>query len=236
MKNRLIVALDFENLEKAKEMVEELSDSVLIYKVGLESFLNTNGEIIDYLHSKNKKVFLDLKFHDITNTVVNACRYAIEKNVFMFNIHCSNGASTIKSVSEILKEKKSNALFIGVTVLTNLEKQDLNEIFEKEFELEKLVLNMAKFSKENGMHGIVCSSLEAKSIKEKISKDFITVCPGIRPAFSLNDDQTRVMTPFSAIKNGADYLVVGRPISLAKDRKQAVLSILSEMEEASKCF
>lgn len=237
-KNRLIVALDYNNMEDAVKLTERLGDKISIYKVGLESFLSTDGKLVDYLHEKGKKVFLDLKFHDITNTVKMACANAAVKNVFMFNIHCSNGSRTMKEVAELVKESGSESLLIGVTVLTNLGEEDLQEMFRSSMKLEEVVLNLANLAKKSGMNGVVCSSQESKKIKEMAGNDFVTVCPGVRPKFTLNvdnrsnDDQTRIMTPFDAIKQGVDFLVVGRPITKAEDPVKATEMILEEISEA----
>ena len=230
-KDRLIVALDYDNLNDAINIVEDLGNSVEIYKVGLEIFLNTNGNIIDYLKLKKKKIFLDLKFHDITNTVKKACEYAIDKDIFMFNVHVANGTKTMSAISEIALKKKSNSIILGVTVLTSLDINDINEIYDSSYNnVNAIVNNMAGLVKKSGLTGIVCSAQEAKSIKEKHGADFITVCPGVRPSFSSTDDQVRVMTPYEAIKNGADYLVIGRPITSHSDPRTAVEMICSEME------
>lgn len=232
-KSKLIIALDYDDLKEAQESVENLGNNVDIYKVGLEIFLNTNGKIIDYLHEKNKKVFLDLKFHDITNTVKAACEYAIKRNVFMFNIHCSNGSKTMRKVAELVKKHNSNSILIGVTVLTNLSEEDIQEMFKSEMNLKELVLNMATITKNSGMNGIVCSADEAKFIKEKLGNDFVTVCPGIRPRFTLNkeDDQSRIMTPYNAIMNNADFLVVGRPVTKSENPVKAVKFIIEEISK-----
>ena len=237
-KDKLIVALDYNNMEDAIRLVENLKNSISIYKVGLESYLNTEGKMVDYLHEKGKKVFLDLKFHDITNTVKMACEHAMRKKVFMFNIHCSNGSRTMAEVAESLKKNNSESLLIGVTVLTNLGQEDIDEMFESRLSLEELVLNMATIAKRSGMNGIVCSPHESAVIKNKLGKDFVTVCPGVRPKFTLDrdgksgDDQNRIMAPYDAIKNGVDFLVVGRPITKAENPEKAAVLILEEISKA----
>ena len=234
-KDRIFVALDYDNMEDAKRLVEKLGDNISMYKVGLESYLNTEGKLIDYLHEKEKKVFLDLKFHDITNTVKMACANAIKKNVFMFNIHCSNGSKTMKKVAELVKESKSESLLIGVTILTNLGENDIFEMYKSDLKLGEIVLNLATLARNNG---IVCSPQEAKDVKEKLGEKFVTVCPGVRPKFTLNadgksnDDQTRIMTPADAIKQGVDFLVVGRPITRAANPAKSAKLILKEISEA----
>ena len=166
-----------------------------------------------------------------------ACANAIKKNVFMFNIHCSNGSKTMKEVSELVKESNSESLLIGVTVLTNLGENDIFEMFRSELKLEEIVLNLATLARNSGMHGIVCSPQEAKDVKKKLGKDFVTVCPGVRPKFTLNDngksddDQTRIMTPADAIKQGVDFLVVGRPITKSEDPVKSARLILEEISE-----
>ena len=167
-KDKLIVALDYNNMEDAKRLIEIIGDNVSIYKVGLESYLNTEGKLIDYLHEKGKKVFLDLKFHDIENTVKMACESAIRKKVFMFNIHCSNGSKTMSEVAKMVKNSNSESLLIGVTILTNLGQEDIEEIFKSNLKLEELILNMANIAKNSNMNGVVCSPHESKIIKEKL--------------------------------------------------------------------
>ncbi len=239
-KEKLIIALDYSKMEDAERLVETLGDDISIYKVGLESYLSTEGKLVDYLHRKGKKVFLDLKFHDITNTVKMACENAIRKNVFMFNIHCSNGKKTMSEAAELLKSHNSRSLLIGVTVLTNLGEEDINEIFSSTLTLQELVMNMAEIAKRSNMDGIVCSPHESGMIKEKLGKDFITVCPGVRPRFTLdgegksNDDQNRIMTPYDAIKNGVDFLVVGRPVTRTGNPLEAARLILEEISEGMK--
>lgn len=229
---RLIVALDYSKLEDVKNIVKLLGNKIKIYKVGLESFLNTNGEIIDYLHSENKKVFLDLKFHDIENTVNKACEYAIKKNVFMFNVHATNGVNTLKKIFSTLKENKSQSLLIAVTILTNLNNEDLKQIYGKYIDLEEIVMNLSDIAYTSGMNGIVCSSREAKKIKEKYGNSFITVCPGIRLGDSVEDDQKRTMTPYEAILGGADFLVIGRPITESENKIETVDMILHQIDQA----
>ena len=156
----------------------------------------------------------------------------------MFNIQCSNGSRTMSEVSELLKKHNSQSLLIGVTVLTNLDEKDINEIFKSTLNIEELVLNMATVARKSNMSGIVCSPNESGIIKEKLGKDFITVCPGVRPKFTLDqngksgDDQNRIMTPYNAIKNGADFLVIGRPITKAENPLEAAKAILEEISEA----
>lgn len=237
-RDKLIVALDYSNMKEAENLVEQLGETISTYKVGLESYLATEGSLVDYLHEKGKKVFLDLKFHDITNTVKMACDNAMKKNVFMFNIHCSNGSKTMREVSDLMKKNSFEGLLIGVTVLTNLGQEDIDEMFKSSMKLEELVLNMATMARDSGLCGIVCSPHESGIIKERLGKGFITVCPGVRPKFTLDsegksgDDQNRIMTPYDAIKSGVDFLVVGRPITKSGNPLEAAEMILKEIYEA----
>ena len=234
MKERLIIALDYNNIEDMKNLVEKLGDEVLVYKVGLEGFLNTKGEIIDYLISKNKKIFLDLKFHDIENTVVNAAKFALTQNAFIYNIHASNGFKTMQTVAEETKKSGKDTKAIAVTILTNLADDDLNIMYpEKGVKADAQVEQFATLAFKAGMDGVVCSPLEAKNIKDKCGKDFLTICPGVRPAFASIGDQKRVMTPKEALENGADYLVVGRPITAAEIPADAAKLVIEEMQSAN---
>lgn len=229
-KDRVIVALDYKELDEVKKLVLELGDKIDFYKVGLEIFLNTNGGIIDYLQSLNKKIFLDLKFHDINNTTKMACEYAAKKGVFLFNIHAACGKQTMTDIATMLKSINSKSLCIAVTVLTNINQDEMEEIYKTKESLENMVMNLAVLTKESNLHGIVCSAQEAKRIKESCGENFLTVCPGVRPKWAGSNDQKRVMTPSEAVKNGADYLVIGRPITKAKDPKKAAEMILAEID------
>ncbi len=227
MKNPIIVALDFPDMSQAKECIDKLCNKIEIFKVGLELFLNTGGEILDYLQTKNKKVFLDLKFHDIPNTVLQAAKFALSKDLFMFNVHTSGGPEMMKAVAR--QAKGSNSIVIGVTLLTSLEQDDISAMFGTEKEVSQVVFNLAKMLKSSGLDGVVCSAKEAKMLKAKLGDDFITVCPGIRPEGGEKADQKRVVTPAWAINNGVDYMVIGRPITKAKDPLLVVEQILEEI-------
>ena len=230
-KDRLIVALDFNSMSEAVALIDELGDEAVFYKVGLELFLYTKGEIIEYLANKNKKVFLDLKFHDIPNTTAMASLFAAKQNVFMFNVHTSGGKKMMeKTVEEIKKLNKEN-LIIGVTVLTSLSENDIKNMFTSSIALKDLAVNWAKLGKEAGLDGVVCSPKEAAIIKKECGERFRTVCPGVRPKLASVDDQERIMTPKEAIENGCDYLVVGRPITRSEDRVKACRMIVEEIAE-----
>ncbi|MDR2879205.1 MAG: orotidine-5'-phosphate decarboxylase [Fusobacteriales bacterium] len=229
-RKKVITALDYKNMDDVKNLVELLGDEIEYYKAGLEIFLNTGGEIVDYLHSLNKKIFLDLKFHDINNTAKMACEFAARKGVFIFNIHAACGTETMYEISKMLKDMDSKSLCIAVTVLTSMTEEKMRETFMTDVSLDNMVMNMAELTGKRGLHGVVCSAWEAAKVKERCGENFVTVCPGVRPAWSASDDQKRIMTPAEAVKNGADYLVIGRPITKADDPKKAAIRILEEIE------
>lgn len=234
-KDKLIVAIDTDDFDKAKELIDQLEDSVDIFKVGLEQYVATKGKTVDYLKEKGKKIFLDLKFHDIPNTMKSAVRASVRDNVWLMTIHVSDlegmrqCALVAKEESEKLNIEKP--IIVGVTVLTSLSNEDLQDI-GCNMTTEELAIKRAKLAKESGIDGVVCSAKEVDKIVEACGKDFITVCPGIRPATSSAGDQKRVVTPAQAIKNGAQYLVVGRPITQSENPKQTAIDIAKEIENA----
>ncbi|MGL4403248.1 MAG: orotidine-5'-phosphate decarboxylase [Fusobacteriaceae bacterium] len=231
---RIIIALDYSDSKDAKNIVEKLGDEAVVYKVGLELFLNSKGEMVDYLVEKGKKVFLDLKFHDIPNTTTMASLFAAKEKCFMFNVHASGGKTMMSKVAKAVKEVNSEVKVIGVTVLTSFSEEEIKETFHSEFSLKDLALNWSKLSKESGLDGIVSSPWEAEKIKELCGKDFLTVCPGVRPKWSAANDQERIMTPAQAIKKGCDFLVIGRPITKHENPVEAFRMIMNEIEEGER--
>ena len=236
MKDKLIVALDYATEQDAMALVNQLDDAVSYYKVGLELFLNTRGSVVDALKAKNKKVFLDLKFHDIPNTVALAVAWAASLGVDMFTLHSSGGeemmrksVETVNEVCERLNVKRPN--MVGVTILTSFDEAGIAKVGYKD-NIADTVLNLAGLCKTSGMSGIVCSPHEAAKIKETFGKDFVTVCPGIRPAWAAAGDQKRITTPADAIKIGVDHMVVGRPITKAENPYEAALKIIEEIKSA----
>lgn len=236
MKDKLIVALDYATEQDAMALVNQLDDAVSYYKVGLELFLNTRGSVVDALKAKNKKVFLDLKFHDIPNTVAQAVAWAASLGVDMFTLHSSGGeemmrksVETVNEVCERLNVKRPN--MVGVTILTSFDEAGIAKVGYKD-NIADTVLNLAGLCKTSGMSGIVCSPHEAAKIKETFGKDFVTVCPGIRPAWAAAGDQKRITTPADAIKIGVDHMVVGRPITKAENPYEAALKIIEEIKSA----
>ncbi len=231
----LIVALDFDSEGKALSLVKMLRNSVKTFKVGLELFSRSSG-IVDKLSDLGVEVFLDLKFFDIPNTVCSAAKVAIEKNVFMYNVHALGGFEFLKKISEFNFEYSEKLgvrrpILTAVTVLTSMDRNDLKSIGIQD-DVDSEVLRLAELSKRAGLDGVVCSAKEVKKIKEEFGEDFITVTPGIRPSWAARDDQKRVVTPGEAVKLGTDYIVIGRPITKSENPVFAAEKIISEIEKA----
>lgn len=232
-KEKLIVAIDTDNYDKAVKLINSLEDSVEIYKVGLENYIASRGKTVDYLKSKGKKIFLDLKFHDIPNTMKSAVKAAIKEGVWMMTIHVSD-MEGMRQCAQIAKEEAERLniekpLIIGVTVLTSLSNEDLFDI-GCNLGTEEATIKRAKLAKEAGLDGVVCSAREVSKIVKACGNDFMTVCPGIRPKNAESGDQKRVVTPGEAIKNGAKTIVVGRPITNAENASKAADEIVKEIE------
>lgn len=234
-RERLIVALDTDSFDKAKDLIDKLDEVVDIFKVGLEQYIATKGKIIEYLKDKNKKIFLDLKFHDIPNTMMSAVREVTKDNVWMMTIHVSD-IEGMKQVAKIAKEQAEELniqkpIIVAVTVLTSLDEKDLKDI-GCNLDIQEAVIKRAKLAKEAEIDGVVCSAQEASYIVENCGPDFVTVCPGIRPSSLDAGDQKRVVNPTEAIQNGAHYLVVGRPITQSHNPKESAINMMKEIEKA----
>ncbi|MBQ1941543.1 MAG: orotidine-5'-phosphate decarboxylase [Selenomonadaceae bacterium] len=232
--NRLIVALDFHTLEDVKTLVEELGDSVSYYKVGMELFYSAGPQVITYLKEKNKNIFLDLKLHDIPNTVGEGLCSLMRLGADIVNVHASGGFTMMKTAAEklhALAEKQGVPCpkIIAVTILTSINEEDWAGL-GMECEIRHQVVRLAKLTKEAGLDGVVASPQEASAIREACGPDFMIVTPGARPAGAAINDQSRIATPASALTNGASHLVVGRPIRAAEDPKAEALAIIKEME------
>jgi orotidine-5'-phosphate decarboxylase len=242
-KEKIIVALDVETAREAREIIAELRDEVGAFKIGLQLFTSAGASFVREVVEGGIKLFLDVKFHDIPNTVAKASVEVARLGVWMFNIHALGGSEmmlrTVESVGEICeKENLSRPKIIGVTILTSANAETLREVgIERETNAQ--VLNLARLTAKCNLDGVVASPLEAQAIRaeaEKIGKkDFLIVTPGIRPAFATNDDQKRVMTPNAAVRAGSDYLVIGRAVTRAEKRSEAVGKILQEIETVQNC-
>ncbi|MGH7197943.1 MAG: orotidine-5'-phosphate decarboxylase [Candidatus Omnitrophota bacterium] len=233
LKDKLIVALDVPSLKEAEKLVKTLSPVVKIFKVGKELFTSAGPDAIRMVHSHKAKVFLDLKFHDIPNTVAAACEAATRLGVFMLNVHSLGGKqmlfSAVQAVHKTAAElKQTPPLLLGVTVLTSLVERDLADIGIK-MKLKREVEKLALLSRSCGLDGVVASAQEIETIRKAAGKDFVIVTPGVRPVWAAKGDQKRVMTPSEAIEKGAHFIVVGRPITHAPDPKAAAKRIFEEM-------
>lgn len=235
---KLIVALDVDSADAARKIVGELSGSVDTFKIGLQLFSAAGSTFVSELVGTGVRVFLDLKFHDIPNTVAMAGIEAARLGVWMFNVHASGGSEMMKRTVGDVGEfcEKSNLplpKIIGVTVLTSSDANTLSEAGIGQTVNEQVV-RLARLTAKSGLHGVVASPNEIKVIRESVEdENFLIVTPGIRPLFATNDDQRRVMTPGDAVSSGANYLVVGRPIISAPDPSFAAARILEEMNASA---
>ncbi|MFC1566840.1 orotidine-5'-phosphate decarboxylase [bacterium] len=228
--DKIIAALDYNSGDEALKLVDLLGGKISFYKVGSVLFTTEGPQMIRELKKRGKKVFLDLKYHDIPNTVKHAVESAIKLEVDMITLHTLGGYVMMKeAVSAVKNQDEYKPILLGVTVLTSMREGDLDNIGINR-SVEKQVKKLAKAAKNAGIKGIVCSSHEIETIKHVYKDDELTlVIPGIRPTFAQKGDQKRVATPSEAFKLGADYLVVGRPITQALDPLEAVEKLESEL-------
>lgn len=231
--NRLIVALDFHTLADVKKLVETLGESVSYYKVGMELFYSAGPEVITYLKSQKKNIFLDLKLHDIPNTVGQGLCSLMGLGADIVNIHASGGFTMMKTAAERLHEAAEKQgvpcpKIIAVTILTSINEEDWAGLGMK-CTIREQVVRLAKLTKEAGLDGVVASPQEAAAIREACGPDFMIVTPGVRPAGAAINDQSRIATPAAALQNGASHLVVGRPIRAAENPKAAAEAIIAEI-------
>lgn len=224
---KIIVALDYADKESALNLVNQLDPALCRLKVGKELFTATGPQFVEELVSSNFGVFLDLKFHDIPNTVAKACTAASHLGVWMLNVHASGGLEMMQAARQAVDNTANKPLLIAVTVLTSMNQQALN-LIGIQTDLATHVLNLAKLSKQAHLDGVVCSALEAEVLRRQLGKDFCLVTPGIRPANLNQDDQSRVVTPTDALRMGASYLVIGRPITQAANPLKALEAIHAE--------
>lgn len=229
-KDKLIVALDVDEFSRAEELLDVLSPEVEIFKVGIAPFTKFGEELLNKLEDAGKKVFLDLKFHDIPNTCAAAAKAATAKNVFMMNFHCLGGRRMLEAAREAVDEAsgETRPILLGVTILTSFSVEEMHSIGLCG-DVGNKVIELARLAYETGLDGVVASAKEAERIKKEIGEDFIVVTPGVRPVWAEKADQKRVLTPKQAITSGADYIVVGRPIIQAKDPLMATKKIIKEI-------
>ena len=233
--NKIILPLDVDSAEKAIALVEQLKDDVGAFKVGLE-LVNAAGTgiIQDIKAAGAKKIFYDCKFHDIPNTVAGACRAAARMGVWLINVHCSGGCAMRRAakdavVDEAARQGVEPAKVIGVTLLTSINQDMLSDELCANGATADYVVHMAKLARKAGLDGVVASPHEIEMIRAACGPDFMIVTPGVRPAGADIGDQQRVMTPRQAVDKGADYLVIGRPITKAADPKAAARAIMEEI-------
>lgn len=224
----IIVALDFPSKQQALELIDKLEPSRCRLKVGKEIFTREGPQLVEELQKRGFDVFLDLKYHDIPNTVAAACRAAADLGVWMVNVHALGGAKMMETAAEALSSYNQRPLLIGVTILTSMGSDDLVKIGLPE-SAEANVLNLAELAENSGLDGVVCSPKEVTALRGKRGSDFQLVTPGIRPEWAAKGDQNRITTPAQAIEMGSNYLVIGRPITGADNPMEALAKIEEEL-------
>ena len=230
--DRIIVPLDVPTLAAATALIDKLPD-VSFWKVGLELFVSSGGEIIQLLKERNKRVFLDLKFHDIPNTVAGACRAAAGYGVDLLTVHATCGKPALTAAMAAVSEGANTAgvkspQVVAITLLTSINSRELAFDLHIPLELPEYALKLALLAQDSGLSGVVCSPHEVGDLRRSCREGFIFVCPGVRPTWAAKGDQQRTMTPTGAIAAGADYLVIGRPITADPDPQAAWSRIIAE--------
>lgn len=231
--NRIIVPLDVPTADAAIALLDRLPE-VGFWKVGLELFVSSGNRLIDELKARQKKIFLDLKFHDIPNTMAGACRAAARYGVDLITVHATAGEAALTAAQEAAVQGATEAgvptpNLIAVTVLTSISARSLALELKVPLELPDYALQMAMMAQECGLAGAVCSPQEASDLKNVLGKSFLLVCPGVRPEWAAAGDQKRSLTPAAAIQAGADYLVIGRPITASDDPAAAFQRVCDEL-------
>ena len=221
---RIVVALDFATQNAAWALLEQLDPAQCRVKIGKELFTAAGPDLVRRVVARGFDVFLDLKFHDIPTTVAQACRAAADLGIWMLNVHALGGAAMLAAARAALNNGPNAPQLIAVTVLTSMGEAELKNLGIS-LPLDALVARLAQDAAAAGLDGVVCSAREAATLREQCGKDFLLVTPGIRPVGSTSDDQQRIVTPEQALAAGADYLVIGRPITAAKDPRAALAAI-----------
>lgn len=236
-KDRIVLALDVDTLEDAKNLVCELKDYVGIFKVGLQLFTAVGPEIFKIIHDEGAKTYFDGKFHDIPSTVAKANANLVKHGVEFFNINITGGSKMLSTSMKLTRETTKHynlpkPVVLGVTLLSSFGQRTLTEELCVEKNIDDYATTLAKIAKENGLDGVVANAADVPKIRKECGEEFIILCPAIRPTWSVVNDQVRVVTPTEAIRSGVDYLVIGRPITSATDKIAAVKLIIDEIEEA----
>ena len=225
---KIVVALDFADAKQALAFVGRIDPTLCRVKVGKELFTAEGPRFVEELAKRNFGVFLDLKFHDIPNTVAKACEAASRLGIWMLNVHASGGRAMMEAARDAVDKSSQRPILIAVTVLTSMDQAALNET-GVEGKLQDQVLRLARLTELSGLDGVVCSAQEATLLRQHVKQDFCLVTPGIRPAAASKDDQSRVVTPANALRQGASYLVIGRPITQAPDPLLSLQAIHAEI-------
>lgn len=229
-REQLIVALDVSSAAQAQKIVSSLGESISFYKVGMQLYTAEGPSIVRELVASGKRVFLDLKYHDIPNTVGAAVREAGKLGVSLLTVHGSGGRKMMRAATEAARESNPAMKVVVVTVLTSMDQEDLNEIMHGN--LEEQVVYLADLALKAGCHGVVSSAREVRVLRTRLGNDFLVITPGVRPVGAAHGDQARVVTPGEAIAAGSTHLVVGRPITGAADPAQQAEKIIREIEQA----
>lgn len=226
MTNRIIIPLDME-YTSAVSIADKLDPKICRLKVGNQLFTSSGPKILKTLHDKGFEIFLDLKFHDIPNTVYESVRSAANLGVWMINVHASGGSKMLDASKKALEGFDKPPLLVGVTILTSISEEILTEIGFNN--LDKQVMRLTKLAQRSGLDGVVCAASDASKVKQTCGESFLTVTPGIRPKDADLNDQSRTSTPKEAIANGSDFLVIGRPITGSEDPTNALENIYKEV-------
>lgn len=226
MTNRIIIPLDME-YTSAVSIADKLDPNICRLKVGNQLFTSSGPKIVKTLHDKGFEIFLDLKFHDIPNTVYESVRSAANLGVWMINVHASGGSKMLDASKKALEGFDKPPLLVGVTILTSISEEILTEIGFNN--LDKQVKRLTKLAQRSGLDGVVCAASDASKVKQTCGESFLTVTPGIRPKDADLNDQSRTSTPKEAIANGSDFLVIGRPITGSEDPTNALENIYKEV-------
>lgn len=233
-KDRLVLALDIDSDREALEIVAELRNDLGMFKVGHQLFTAYGPDIVRKITGIGGRVFLDLKYHDIPHTVAKASAEAVKLGVSIFNVHALGGFDMMKATAESTRETAEKhgmpmPIVLAVTVLTSMDEKSLRRELKITRSIQREVSHLARLAQRAGLQGVVASPQEVKMLRRAIRGKFVILTPGVRPAWANKDDQKRIMTPAEAVAAGADYLVVGRPVLKAEDRKAAVKNILDEI-------
>ena len=234
--DRLVLALDVDDAADALALVKDLRDLVGVFKVGHQLFTAYGPDIVRRIIDAGGKVFLDLKYHDIPNTVAKASTEAVKLGVSIFNVHALGGLDMMRAAADAARETADRTgaplpLVLAVTVLTSMDETALRSELKISRSLPRTVAQYARLARRAGLHGVVASPQEITLLRRTIRDPFVLLTPGVRPDWAAQDDQKRVMTPGEAVRSGADYIVVGRPVLKAQDRTRAVRMILDDISQ-----